>query len=244
MGELKLEGKVAIVTGAGRGIGRGIAEFFAENGASVVITARTESQIEAVRAKICEMGGQVLALTGDITDEAFVDRLFEATVREFDKLDILINNAGIYPFGPVDQMPIADFRECLEVNVVAVFNCIQHAVRIMKAHGGTGKIINIGSVRSHWTEGGDAGAYNASKYGLKGLTESVARELHGSGLNIAVGMMCPGCVHLKYAETDETPEPGELTPRMIAEGVLHAVTAPAGINVYDTTIFPIYQKPW
>lgn len=240
----ELRGKIALVTGAGRGIGRAIALLAAEQGATVVLSARTAGQIEEVARKIEADGGQALAMAGDITDEMFVGQLFAAVRARFGRLDILVNNAGIAPFGPIEEMPVDRFRAALEVNVVGPFLCMQQAVRLMKESGGTGKIINVGSVRSHWTEAGDAGAYNASKYALRALTESVARQLHGPDCRIAVGLVCPGVVDTNLTNPQGQPRPDWLAPETVARAVLHALSAPANVNVFDTTLFPTTQKPW
>jgi NAD(P)-dependent dehydrogenase (short-subunit alcohol dehydrogenase family) len=239
-----LENEVALVTGAGKGIGRAVSELFAGEGAKVVLVARNEDELRAVADGIRSKGGQAHPAAGDITDDAFVQRLFQMVRDEFGRLDILVNNAGIAPFGRVEDLPVERFRRCMELNVIAVFACTQQAVRLMKEQGGQGKIINIGSVRSHWTESGDAGAYNASKYAVRGLTESVARQLHGSGLNIAVGMVCPGVVDTTLTNPKREPRPDWLKVEDVARAVLHAATAPARLNVFDTTLFPVFQKPW
>jgi 3-oxoacyl-[acyl-carrier protein] reductase len=122
--------------------------------------------------------------------------------------------------------------------------CMQRAVRLMRETGGVGKIINVGSVRSHWTEAGGDGAYNASKYALLALTETVARQLHGTGLQIAVGIVCPGVVDTRLTNPRGEPRPDWLRPETVAAAVLHAVTAPDNINVFDTTLFSVAQKPW
>ena len=240
----ELRGKIALVTGSGRGIGRAVAVRLGQEGVTVVLTARTAKEIEKAAAEISGNGGRGLAVAGDVTDEGFVGRLFDTVREKFGRLDILINSAGIAPFGPIEEMPVDRFRAALEVNVVAAFMCMQQAVRLMQESGGSGKIINVGSVRSHWTEAGDAGAYNASKYALRGLTESVARQLHGSGCDIAVGMICPGVVDTTLTNPQGEPRPDWLRPETVAEGVLHALTAPKNVNVFDTVIFPTAQKPW
>ena len=135
------------------------------------------------------------------------------------------------------------FRTCLDLNVWAVFLCTQQAVRIMKGCGG-GKVVNVGSVRSHWTESGSGGAYNASKYGLRGFTESVARELHGQEPGIAVSLVCPGVVDTTLTNPKREPRPGWLKPEQVADAILYAATAPAGVNVYDVTLFSTQQRPW
>jgi len=240
----RLENKFALVTGAGRGIGRAIAELLAKEGATVVLNARTVEQLEQTAAAIAAEGGQSFIIAGDITDEAFVAQMFQAVSERFGRLDVLINNAGSAPFGPIEELPAQRLRDCLELNVVAVFTCMQQAIRLMKQTETSGKIINIGSVRSHWTEAGDAGAYNASKYALRGLTESVARQLHGTGADIAVGMVCPGIVDTTLTNPNGEDKPEWLRPETVAQAVLHAVTAPPGINVFDTTLFSTAQKPW
>jgi len=239
-----LKDKIALVTGASRGIGRAVAERLAQYGAAVLLTARTASDLEQIAQTVRTAGGRAFPVPGDITDEDFVEALF-GTVRErFGRLDILVNNAGVAPFGPVEDLSVHEFRRCMEVNLVAAFMCTQQAVRLMKQAGGTGKIINIGSVRSHWTENGDAGAYNASKAGLRAMTESVARQLHGSGLDIAVGLVCPGVVDTTLTNPGREPRPDWLAPETVAQAVLQAVMAPPKVNVFDITLFPTFQKPW
>jgi NAD(P)-dependent dehydrogenase (short-subunit alcohol dehydrogenase family) len=239
-----MKGKIALVTGAGRGIGRAVALLLGERGATVVATARTVGEVEQVAADIEAAGGKALAVPGDIADEASVEQLFARVQSELGGLDALVNNAGIAPFGPIEEMPVESLRAALEVNVVGPFMCMQRAIRLMMGNGGTGKIINVGSVRSHWTEAGDAGAYNASKFALRALTESVARQLHGSGCRIAVGMICPGVVDTTLTHPGKEERPDWLRPETVARAVLHALQAPENVNVFDTVVFPTFQQPW
>ena len=244
MSKLQLRGKIALVTGAGRGIGKATAKLLAKNGAEVVLTARTTSEIDKVVEGIVERKGRALSISGDITNGSFVTDLFSQIQDRYGRLDILINNAGKAPFGKVEETPVEIFRSCLELNVVAVFHCTQQAVNLMRANGDEGKIINIGSVRSHWSEAGGDGAYNASKFALKGLTETVARQLHGTGSRISVGLICPGGVDTRLVNPSGEPNSRLLRPSQVAEAILHAVTSPPDVNIYDITLFNVAQKPW
>lgn len=240
----ELTGRVCLVTGASRGIGAAIARAFARAGAMVVLTARSASCLDAVCREIVSGGGRASAIAGDLRSDEFLSELFAQMEADHGRLDVLVNNAGVAPFGPAADLPVAALRECLELNVIAAFACTQRAIRLMRRTGDRGKIINIGSVRSHWTESGDAGAYNASKYALRAMTESIARELHGSGSRIAVSMVCPGVVDTTLTNPQKEPRPDWLTPEAVADAVLHVASAPPHVNVFDITLFPTCQRPW
>jgi NAD(P)-dependent dehydrogenase (short-subunit alcohol dehydrogenase family) len=240
----QLSDRIAIVTGAGRGIGRAVAALFAREGATVIAVSRTADELNTFASELKEAPGGVIPFPGDVTDEQFVAHLFSETRRRFRRLDILVNNAGIAPFAPVEELAVGDVRGCLELNIVAAFNCMQQAVRLMKESGDTGKIINIGSVRSHWTEAGGGGAYNASKTGIRAMTESAARQLHGSGSKIAVSLVCPGVVDTTLTNPDGEDRPDWLRPGDIARSVLHVAAAPPEVNVFDVVVIPMAQRPW
>ncbi|MBD3174391.1 MAG: SDR family NAD(P)-dependent oxidoreductase [Armatimonadia bacterium] len=239
-----LEGQVCVVTGASRGIGAAVARRLARAGATVVLVARSQGALDEEVAGIRSEGGTARGVSGDLRQDAFVASLFESIGADYGRLDVLVNNAGVAPFGGVEDLDIRAFRDCLELNVVAAFACTQQAVRLMRRKGDAGKIINIGSVRSHWTEAGDGGAYNASKFALRALTESVARELQGAGSRIAVGMVCPGIVDTPLTNPDAEPRPEWLSAEVVADAVAHAAAAPANVNVFDVTLFPTSQTPW
>jgi len=245
----RLKGKIALVTGASKGIGKAIAELFALEGAELIATARDGEALAKLSESVGKNGGKLHAIPGDIADDAFVESLFESIKKSHGRLDILVNNAGIVDGGgDVERLTPEKFREVLDVNVVALYSCMRQAIMIMRENGDAGKIVNIGSVRSHWTEQGEAGAYNASKYAVKGLTESVARLLIERKSKIAVGMVCPGIVdtpiHKGWQENGAPERRDWLRPETVAEAALHAALAPDNVNVFDTVIMPTFQNPF
>jgi NAD(P)-dependent dehydrogenase (short-subunit alcohol dehydrogenase family) len=240
----RLEGKITLVTGASKGIGKAVAERFAAEGAKVFMTARgADGELEKSARRILDAGGEAFPIAGDLADEAFVETLFKTAREAFGKLDILVNNAAVPGVGgDVEDLSLERFRQVLEINVVAVFHCMKQAIRIMRANGDKGKIINIGSVRCHWSEMGGPGAYTASKFALRGLTETVARLMIERKSKITIGMVCPGIadtpIHPKSGTSADELRKEWLRPETIAEAVLHSVSAPDNVNVFDTIIFP------
>jgi NAD(P)-dependent dehydrogenase (short-subunit alcohol dehydrogenase family) len=187
-GGMALEGKVAIVTGGGRGIGRAIAKGYAEQGAHVVVAARTSSELDQVVEELEARGGQALAVVCDVSQEEQVIHLVEETTAAFGTVDILVNNAGIGNIRPVFAIPKGSFERVLGVNLVGTFLCTKHVWKIMERHGG-GVIINVSSM------GGLHGysylsAYCASKWGQIGFTKACAEE--GKQVNIRVNAIAPG----------------------------------------------------
>lgn len=171
-----LAGKTAIVTGSGKGIGRGIALAFAEAGANVVCCARTVADIEAAAGQIRALGRRALAVRCDVTDEDQVQRLVDETVREFGRLDILVNNAGgTTAFGPMIQMSRRDFEKTIALNLIGPFLCSKATANVMLAQG-SGAIINV-STRDSIQPCVGRSAYGAAKAGLNSLTRTLAWEL-------------------------------------------------------------------
>ncbi|HML78378.1 3-oxoacyl-[acyl-carrier-protein] reductase [Geobacter sulfurreducens] len=192
---MSLAGKVAVVTGASRGIGREIALRLAREGADVAVTATTLDSARKTADEIEQLGRRVLALAVDVADAAAVEALFASVVEAFGKVDILVNNAGITRDGLLLRMKDADWDAVLDVNLKGAFNCTREAAKLMtKAR--SGRIVNIGSVVG---EMGNAGQVNycASKAGMIGMTKAVARELAKRG--ITVNAVTPG-----FIETDMT----------------------------------------
>ncbi|MDD4456072.1 MAG: 3-oxoacyl-[acyl-carrier-protein] reductase [Syntrophotalea acetylenica] len=182
--------KVAIVTGASRGIGRAIAVAMAASGVKVVVTARSADALQSLVLEIQAAGGQALSVPSDIASSADVERLFEIALENFGRVDILVNNAGITRDTLLVRMKDEDWDAVLDTNLKGPFLCTRAAARIMGKQR-SGRIVNISSVVGEMGNAGQAN-YCASKAGLIGLTKSVAREL--AKRNVTVNAVTPGFI--------------------------------------------------
>jgi NAD(P)-dependent dehydrogenase (short-subunit alcohol dehydrogenase family) len=201
---MELEGKNAIVTGAGRGIGEGIALVLAREGANVVLTARKMDEIAAVAKKIESQGGKAMPFTADSSKKADVQAMAAATVKEFGAIDILVNNAGIE--GPpclTKDLAEEQWDRVLNANLKGVFLCCQAVIPQMMKQGG-GRIVNIGSTAAIRMTFFGGPEYTVSKHGVGGLTQHLAWELADS--RITVNTVCPGGVQTPLMEATTTPE--------------------------------------
>jgi 3-oxoacyl-[acyl-carrier protein] reductase len=196
MSERPLEAKVAVVTGAGRGIGRAIALAYADAGASLCCAARTQAQLDEVAAGIRSLGGSAIAVPTDVTDPEAVERMFGAAADAFGGIDIVVINAGVeHERAPVAESDAALWRATLEVNLLGAYYCARTAIPHLRRRGG-GKIITIGSGMGHRGLPGGS-AYACSKAGLWMLTRVLAQELREA--NISVNELIPGPVRTALA---------------------------------------------
>jgi 3-oxoacyl-[acyl-carrier protein] reductase len=194
---LKLQDKVAIVTGAGRGIGKAIAKTLAEEGANVVVNySRSGAAAEQVVSEIRAAGGDAIAVQADVADAAQVDALVAATRERFGRVDILVNNAGITRDRLLLRMTAEDWDAVVNTNLKGAFLCAKAVVPLMLKQKG-GAIVNVGSVVG---KAGGAGQvnYSASKAGLIGLTKSLAREL--GSRSVRVNAVAPGFIETEMTE--------------------------------------------
>lgn len=217
-----LEGKSALITGAGRGIGKGIALAFARQGCDVAALARSENEIAGTAREIRELGREALALPCDVADAESVRRAVDAALKAFGKIDILVNNAGYACFKPFVEMSLDEWQRTLDVNVTGPVNCIKAVLPSMMERK-SGRIINLSSVAG-LKPLIDQSAYCASKYALNGLTKVLAMELRPHG--IAVHAICPGGVDTQLSR-DAMPHRDKtnwLTPDDIAHAALYLAT--------------------
>ncbi|MFU0828155.1 MAG: 3-oxoacyl-[acyl-carrier-protein] reductase [Lachnoclostridium sp.] len=191
-----LENKVAIITGASRGIGKAIALTFARYGANVIVNYNgSKEKAEEVVELITKEGKKALAFQADVTDPQAVEQLFNFAIKEFGKVDILVNNAGITKDNLILKMTQEDFDKVIDTNLNGVFHCLKQASRLMIKQKG-GRIINISSISGVIGNIGQVN-YSAAKAGIIGMTKSLAKELGSRG--ITVNAIAPG-----YINTDMT----------------------------------------
>lgn len=215
----RLLNKVAIVTGSSSGIGKAIAMRFASEGAKVVVAARRKSFCEQTMAQIVREGGDAYVVQTDVTSEQEVDRLIGQTIQRYGRLDVLVNNAGIFGGTQIAETSTEVFDEVINVNLRGTFFCCRAAFKQMKKQG-NGIIINMSSVAGLQSWNG-TGVYSASKHGVMALTRSLADE--GRPFNIRASAICPGGVadELVDASEEEIARSGMINPFDIAETAVY-----------------------
>lgn len=181
---MKLAGQVAVVTGAGRGIGRAIAAALAREGAAVVLAARSAPELDGVAREIEQAGGRAVVVPTDVRQEASVEALIRRALAEWRQVDVLVNAAGVATFAPLTESKLDDWDQMLAVNLRGAVLCCRAALPAMIGrHRGT--IISVGSVVTSRSLAGSA-AYTASKYGLLGFSRVLAEEMRPHGVRVGV----------------------------------------------------------
>lgn len=231
-----LQGQVALVTGAGRGIGRAVALGLAGEGAAVALAARSRAELAALAAEIRDAGGQALAVPTDVSQDAAVEALVEEVVGTLGRLDVLVTAAGVASFGPVAAAKPGDWDAMLAVNLRAVMVCCRAAVGAMLRQR-RGTILNIASVAATRPIAG-AAAYAAGKAGVVAFSRVLAEEVRAAG--IRVGVLLPGAVDTPL--WDAVPNPPDrrrmLTPQDVARAVVLMATLPPGAALEELTLLP------
>ena len=208
-----LAGKVAIITGGSRGIGRGIAETFGVAGARLALVARNPERLAETADQLRSEGYDVLDCPADITVEAHVNAIVQRVVEQFGRVDILVNNAGILQAGPIGTFTAADWERMIATNLTSVFYFCRAVAPLLSAQR-SGRIINIASITSQ--TGGVSGGvhYSASKGGMLALTKTLARDL--APFNVTVNAICPGQIETEILPLD--PEARKQLEEMIPLG--------------------------
>jgi 3-oxoacyl-[acyl-carrier protein] reductase len=193
---MMLKDKVAIVTGAGTGIGRAIALAYAQEGAAMVLAGRTEDTLAKVADEVMTLGGDVLTVRANVSEPAEVEHMVQETLDRFGRINILVNNAGVFIYKSFLKLSLADWEETINTNLKGIFLCCQ-AVLPGMVEQKQGNIINISSIHGKI---GDANlaAHCASKFGVIGLTQALAKEVIEHNINVNV--ICPGQVSSRWME--------------------------------------------
>ncbi len=230
-----LAGKVAIVTGASRGIGKAISILLAQSGSRVVLAARSEPQLKSVSEEISSQNGEALVIPTDLTVDEEMERLVQQTLKEWGSVDVLINNAGFGKVAPVVKAKVSDWDETFRVNLRAPMFLSKLVLPTMMERG-EGSIINISSVSGKSGQA-NGSAYSASKFGLIGFTQSLYEEVREYGIRVAT--ICPG-----FVDTPMIPRMRRLDrskmirPEDIAQTVLFILTSPPTVCPVEITVRP------
>jgi len=245
----RLDGRVALVTGASSGIGEATAIALAEAGAKVAIAARRRDRLQALADRLAPLGAEPLVLEADLLDEHIAQRIVADTERHFGRLDILVNNAGVMYLEPVAEADLGRWRRMLELNVLSLIASTQAALAGMKSRR-DGHIVNVSSTAGRIANP-NAAAYSATKFGVVAFSEALRREVHAD--NIRVSIIEPGVVqtelrdHIGHAATQASlnawaSNMRQLQAEDVAEAIVFCVTRPSHVNVNEILMRPTDQE--
>jgi NAD(P)-dependent dehydrogenase (short-subunit alcohol dehydrogenase family) len=238
----KLAGKVAIVTGASRGIGRAISVALAQENATVILAARSVQQLQKSTEQVRKAGGIAHIVHVELTEEDSIRNLVKVTGEKLGRLDILVNNAGVTHSAPLEKTSTEDWQRCITINSTAPFILCKEALPLLKKSEAA-HIVNIASVvgvKGYPLQS----AYAASKHALRGMTMSLAEELKGS--NIRVHLLCPGGVDTDMVDNvrPDIAKDELIKPEEIADLVLYLVTHKGNAVVDELHIRRASSSPW
>ena len=246
--ENNIKDKVVIITGASSGMGEAAARHLAELGAVVVLGARRADRIEKLAKDIQQTGAQALAVKVDVTDLEQVKNLVDSAVRQFGRVDVILNNAGVMPLSPMDRVNVEEWNTMIDVNIKGVLNGIAAVLPYMKEQK-SGQIINTSSVAGHKVFYGSA-VYSATKYAVRALTEGLRMEL--KPYNIRTTIVCPGAVKtellehiseadIQQANKDYVGEVG-ISADSFARVVAFAISQPSDVDINEIIFRPTAQE--
>ncbi len=247
---MDLQDRVAVVTGASRGLGRSFAEALVGAGARVFGLARSAGDLAAVREAL---GEPFVPVVADVTDRAAVEAAFARVEREGGRCDVLVNNAGLGRFAPVDEQTDADWDLQVDTNLTALFACTRAAVRLMKRQERRGElaghVVHVASIAGLVGNAGLSG-YNATKYGVRGFADATMKELRPAGIRVTC--LYPGSVETDFsagARGAEASAGGRdqgaansraVQPEDVAETLLHVLSAPARLLISEVVLRPTF----
>jgi NADP-dependent 3-hydroxy acid dehydrogenase YdfG len=246
--EDNIKNKVVIITGASSGMGEAAAKHLAKLGAIVVLGARRIDRIEKLAKQIVGNGGKALAIAIDVTNRQQLKDLAFETAKQFGKIDVIINNAGVMPLSPIDRLNVEEWDTMIDVNIKGVLNGIAAVLPYMKEQK-FGQIINTSSVAGHKIFGGSA-VYSATKFAVRALSEGLRMEV--KPYNIRTTIVCPGAVKtellehisetdIQKANQDYVGEVG-ISPDSFARVVAFAISQPEDVDINEVIFRPTAQE--
>ena len=236
---VNVERKIVLITGASSGIGEATARLLAKNGATVVIGARRVERLKKIAVEIHEAGGIAEFQQLDVTDAQSVNDFVAFAKERFGRVDVLFNNAGVMPLSPMSALKTDDWNNIIDINIKGVLHGIAAVLPLMEEQG-SGQIINTASTGAHAVAGG-CGVYCASKYAVRAISEGLRQETD----TVRVTVICPGVTTTELGHDITDPNAAELltqlrskslSPDVIANAVLYAVSQPAEVDVNEMIV--------
>ncbi|NND71405.1 MAG: SDR family oxidoreductase [Rhodothermales bacterium] len=235
---MNLKDKIAIITGASSGLGRALSEKFVAEGSTVFGLARRQDRLDTIAEKL---GEQFVPVHCDIQSPASIDSAFAAIMNKTPVVDVLVNNAGLGRFGPIESISVEDIDVQSEVNVRGVLLCAQHVAPVMRSQNGKtgfgGHIVNVASIAG-LIGNAEISVYNATKFAVRGLSEALMKELRNDG--IKVSCIFPGTFDTEFFDTAGVEMRGRaMTVDAVAETVMHVVQTPDNYLISEVTMRPL-----
>lgn len=241
----EINGKVVIITGASSGLGKATAHRLAKGGAKLVLAARREERLVELRDEIKEHGGDAIYRVTDVTDRDQVEALAAAAKETYGRIDVLVNNAGLMPLSPLDELKVDEWEQMIDVNIKGVLYGIAAVLPIMREQH-VGHIINLSSIAGHKVFPASA-VYSATKFAVRALSEGIRQEGNGE---IRSTNISPGAIATELTSTISHPETAEGVDEMyemaidadaIARAISYAIEQPADVDVNEIIIRPTRQ---
>ncbi|MFD9663583.1 SDR family oxidoreductase [Rhodococcus sp. NPDC059968] len=242
----EIEGKVVVITGASSGIGKATALLLAERGAKIVLGARSEDRLEALAARITDAGGEAVYAPTDVRRREDLSNLVTLACERFGQLDVLVNNAGIGPISPLDDLRVEDWEAMIDVNIKGVLYGIAAALPIFREQG-FGQFVNTSSVAAHQTTPNMA-VYSGTKMAVGAISEGLRQE---AGDKLRVTIISPGFTQTPFIESVpneevkaqlvKSREAFGMPPEAIARSIVFAIEQPAGVDVGEIVVRPTAQ---
>ena len=236
----QLQDQIIVITGASSGIGKGMAKLFGREGAKLALCARNEEKLHQTSEELQAEGIDVLAVPTDVSSEEDVKRLIDRTGETYGRIDVLVNNAGTFDGGPLEEVTLSAWENVIGACMTGTFLCSRAVFPIMKQQKG-GRILNIGSISAQRSRE-EMVPYTAAKFGVWGMTQAIALE--GRPFNIVCSCLHPGNVRVERRENTDLDSDDEpmMSVETIARAALSMITLPLDVNFLEAIVLPTQQE--